>query len=78
MREGDPCGRPPDPIATAAQQLAQGTILAIKGLGGYHLACDALNVEAVQRLRQRKHREAKPFALMVPDLETARLHIDAA
>jgi len=73
MREGDPRGRPPDPIATAAQQLAQGIILAIKGLGGYHLACDALNVEAVRRLRQRKHREAKPFALMVPDLETARL-----
>ena len=61
-----------DPIPTAAQQLAAGTILAIKGLGGYHLACDALNAEAVQRLRQRKHREAKPFALMVPDLATAR------
>lgn len=61
-----------NPIATAAQQLAAGTILAIKGLGGYHLACDALNTEAVQRLRQRKHREAKPFALMVPDLATAR------
>ena len=61
-----------DPIATAVQCLANGAILAIKGLGGYHLACDALNVEAVQRLRQRKNREAKPFALMVPDLETAR------
>jgi hydrogenase maturation protein HypF len=61
-----------NPITRAAQRLALGTILAIKGLGGYHLACDALNAEAVQRLRQRKHREAKPFALMVPDLETAR------
>jgi hydrogenase maturation protein HypF len=61
-----------NPITTAAQHLAAGAILAIKGLGGYHLACDALNTEAVQRLRQRKHREAKPFALMVPDLETAQ------
>ena len=61
-----------NPIATAVQRLAAGAVLAIKGLGGYHLACDALNSEAVQRLRQRKHREAKPFALMVPDLETAR------
>ncbi len=60
-----------DPIVAAAQQLAAGAILAIKGLGGYHLACDALNMEAVQRLRQRKHREARPFALMVSDLETA-------
>ena len=61
-----------DPITMAVQQLAAGAILAIKGLGGYHLACDALNAEAVQRLRQRKHREAKPFALMVPDLATVR------
>ena len=61
-----------DPITIAARRLANGAILAIKGLGGYHLACDALNAEAVQRLRQRKHREAKPFALMVPDLATAR------
>ncbi len=61
-----------DTIIAAARQLATGAILAIKGLGGYHLACDALNIESLQRLRQRKHREAKPFALMVPDLETAR------
>ena len=61
-----------DPIALAAEQMATGAILAIKGLGGYHLACDALNVEAVARLRQRKHREAKPFALMALDLDTAR------
>ena len=61
-----------DPILEAAKQLATGAILAIKGLGGYHLACDALNNETVQQLRQRKHREAKPFALMVPDLDTAR------
>ena len=61
-----------EPISNAAQRLASGAILAIKGLGGYHLACDALNLEAVRQLRQRKHREAKPFALMVRDLETAR------
>ena len=62
-----------DPIALATQRLTAGGILAVKGLGGYHLACDALNAEAVQRLRQRKHREARPFALMVPDVETAML-----
>lgn len=61
-----------DPIQIAAQQLMQGAILAIKGLGGYHLACDALHAEAVQRLRQRKRREAKPFALMAPDLATVQ------
>ena len=62
-----------DPIVLAARHLSAGAILAVKGLGGYHLACDALNASAVQRLRQRKHREARPFALMVPDLETAML-----
>jgi hydrogenase maturation protein HypF len=61
-----------EPISAAARQLADGAILAIKGLGGYHLACDALNVAAVDRLRRRKHREAKPFALLAPDLATIR------
>jgi hydrogenase maturation protein HypF len=61
-----------EPVVAAARHLAAGKILAIKGLGGYHLACDALNAEAVQRLRARKHREARPFALMVADIATAR------
>lgn len=61
-----------DPIAEAAGRLKSGRIAAIKGLGGFHLAVDALNSEAVERLRRRKRREAKPFALMVPDLAAAR------
>ncbi len=59
-------------IAAAVQLLLEGRILAIKGLGGFHLACDATNEEAVARLRERKNRWGKPLAIMVPDLETAR------
>ncbi len=61
-----------DPIAAAADLLAAGAIVAVKGLGGYHLACDAASEEAVRRLRSRKHREERPFALMAPDLEAVR------
>ncbi|GAC1446015.1 MAG: carbamoyltransferase HypF [Pyrinomonadaceae bacterium] len=51
-------------IKRAQLLLSQGKIIAIKGIGGFHLACDALNAEAVERLRERKYREDKPFAMM--------------
>lgn len=59
-------------IDEAVRMLQQGAIVAVKGLGGFHLACDATNAHAVATLRHRKQREEKPFALMVPDLETLR------
>ena len=54
-----------NPVTQAAQLLRQGHIVAVKGLGGFHLAVDALNAQAVMRLRTRKHREEKPLAIMV-------------
>ncbi|WP_263247102.1 carbamoyltransferase HypF [Saccharopolyspora rosea] len=59
--------RPGDPLAGAAAALARGEVLAVKGLGGYHLAVDASDEDAAAALRARKHREDKPFALMVVD-----------
>jgi hydrogenase maturation protein HypF len=56
----------------AVQLLNDGKVLAIKGLGGYHLACDAMNATAVNALRTRKYRKEKPFAVMVKDLAAAR------
>jgi hydrogenase maturation protein HypF len=61
-----------DPIAHAVASLRDGQIGAVKGLGGYHLACAADDPEAVARLRQRKHRDEKPFAMMMRDLEAVR------
>ena len=63
-------------IRRAAEMLGEGSILAVKGLGGYHLACDARNAKAVTALRERKFRKEKPFALMVPNIETARTLVD--
>jgi hydrogenase maturation protein HypF len=63
-------------IARAVELLKAGAIVAVKGLGGYHLACDARNAAAVKSLRDRKFRKEKPFALMVRDLETARALVD--
>ncbi len=59
-------------LAAAQRALAAGAVVAVKGLGGYHLACDARSPAAVATLRRRKHRPHKPLAVMVPDLATAR------
>jgi len=63
-----PCA---DPVAEAVRLLEQGGIGAIKGLGGFHLACDATRPEVVSRLRERKRRPHKPFAVMVRDMAAA-------
>jgi hydrogenase maturation protein HypF len=64
-------GTAADPLAAAARLLAGGQVLAVKGLGGYHLAVDAASQAAASALRARKHREDKPFALMVADVAAA-------
>jgi hydrogenase maturation protein HypF len=60
----------PDPVRAAADALRRGEIVAVKGIGGYHLACRADQEAAVARLRERKHREDKPFALMPASLKS--------
>lgn len=71
----DACGAPPagDPVAGALERVRAGAIVAIKGLGGYHLACDARRADVVARLRSRKLRESKPFAIMAPGIASLRL-----
>ncbi len=68
-----------DASLAAATQLQAGNILAIKGLGGFHLACDARNPTAIARLRHRKHRPTKPFALMgTPAMVAAHARVSEA
>ena len=73
LAEGTPHD-PAAPIRAAAELLRRGEILAVKGLGGFHLACDATDGEAVRRLKQRKRRPHKALAVMFADLEQLRAH----
>ena len=66
----------PDPVAETIARLAAGEICAIKGIGGFHLAVDATNNAAVERLRARKHRYGKPLAVMVKNLASAKRYCD--
>lgn len=77
----DAAGRPqddPHPLAIVASLLLRGQIGAVKGVGGYHLVCDARSETAVAELRRRKHREQKPLAIMVADTESARAFADVS
>ena len=65
-------------LLRAAHQIRAGSIVALKGLGGFQLLVDARNEEAVRRLRERKNREEKPFALMFPSLEMVRAHCEVS
>ncbi|HYM84061.1 MAG TPA: carbamoyltransferase HypF, partial [Candidatus Dormibacteraeota bacterium] len=79
-RSADPAPRAwaEDALAAAVDDIRQGRVVAVKGLGGYHLAVDATDARAVARLRDRKRRWAKPFAVMVRDLDAARALADVS
>jgi len=72
LQQGGEILRGNDAIRKTVELLKHGAIVAIKGIGGYHLACDARDAQSVAALRQRKYRKEKPFALMAKDLEVAR------
>ncbi len=73
---GTPTSEGDAALADALRVLLDGGVVAVKGIGGYHLACDAYRADAVDTLRSRKQRGAKPFAVMVPDLAAAALLAD--
>lgn len=66
------------PTKSAVDMLKQGGIVAIKGLGGFHIACDATNDAAVKKLRERKRKSNKPFAVMSPDIEAIERYCDVS
>lgn len=70
LRDAGGNARSGDAVSQAARLLREGAVVAIKGLGGYHLACDARNRSSVERLRSRKQRDAKPFALMAASVDS--------
>lgn len=71
-RNGNIQGEGEDPIKVARSYIKDGKIIAIKGLGGFHLSCSATNIDVVNEIRKRKQRDEKPFAIMCRDVETAR------
>ncbi|MDR7303368.1 carbamoyltransferase HypF [Haloactinomyces albus] len=72
LRDADGLPLAGDPLTGVVAALGRGEVAAIKGLGGYHLAVDATHQDATATLRKRKHREDKPFAIMVADVDRAR------
>ena len=80
LQNGETIATKEEAIQIARQMVSEGKIIAIKGLGGYQIACDANNQKALEQLRQRKHRSDKPFALMAFDMDTINsyVHINAA
>ena len=65
-----------DAVTYARNLLSEGGIVAVKGIGGFHIACDAYNEDAVRRLRELKHRPAKPFAVMMRSIDSVKAHCE--